>query len=82
MEERRADDKRINEMHTDIKSILTTMNNLCVQVAVINTKGDSTQKQLDKHETNHGKQAMIIVGVCGILATLVAIFIPYLVQAR
>lgn len=55
-EDRRADDERfiyIKESLKEIKETLTGNNGLCDRMAIVETKQESTQKELSEHKFNH-----------------------------
>ena len=52
-EERRSEDSRISEMHSDIKEILGKLNNVCVEVAVVKRSNEATQRELEDHKEYH-----------------------------
>ena len=52
-EERRTEDARITEMHSDIKEILGKLNDVCVKVAVIERANEATQNELEDHKEYH-----------------------------
>ena len=55
-EERRQEDKRIDEIHTDVKeirNILQAENGVCVRLSVCERSVEATQKELEDHKANH-----------------------------
>ena len=55
-EERRQEDKRIDEIHEDVKqirNILQAENGVCVRLSVCERSIESTQKDLTEHKDNH-----------------------------
>ena len=56
LEDRRATDKRIEEIHNDVKEISRVLqgeNGICVRLAVCERSNKATQKELEDHKENH-----------------------------
>ena len=73
-EERRREDQRIDDMHSDIKEILRVLNGeqgICVRMGQAETRINSMQAELTEHKENKFRVMDIVLG--GLMA-LLAIF--------